>query len=74
MIQHSGYRSLNNLCMHGLRIGELKDLACLNFLIGNFGHKPMKNLRMQGLRINGIQGCCMSEFFVWHLDVGGSFH
>ena len=52
MIQHSGHKSLNNLCMHGLRIGELKDLACLNFLICNFGHKPLKNLRMQGLRSN----------------------
>ena len=52
MIQHSGRRSLNNLCMHGLRIGEFKDLACLNFLIRNFGHKPVRSLRMQGLRIN----------------------
>ena len=52
MIQHSGHRSLSNLCMHGLRIGEFKDLACLNFLIGSFGHKPLKNLRMQGLRIS----------------------
>ena len=39
------------MCMHGLRLGEFKDLACLNFLIGNFD-KPLKNLRMQGLRIN----------------------
>ena len=60
MIQHSGNRSFNNLCMHGLRSGEFKDLACLNVLIGNLGHKPSKNLRMQGLRIK------------WHLDLGGS--
>ena len=52
MIQHSGHRSLNNSYMHGLKIGESKDLACLNFLIGNSGRKPLKNLRMQGLRIN----------------------
>ena len=45
MIQHSGHRSLNDLCMHGLGIGgEFKDLVCLNFLIGNFGYKPLKNL------------------------------
>ena len=50
MIQHSGHRSLNNLRTHDLRIGEFKDLACLNFLIDSFGHKPLKNLRMQGLR------------------------
>ena len=52
MIQHAAHRSLNNLCMHGLRIGEFKGRACLNFLIGNFGHKPLKNLRMQGFRTN----------------------
>ena len=52
MIQHSGHRSVNDLCMHGLRIGEFKDFACLNIMIGNFGHKPLKNLRMQGLRTN----------------------
>ena len=52
MIQHSGHRSLNNFCMHGLRVGEFKGRACLNFLICNFGHEPLKNLRMQGLRIN----------------------
>ena len=62
MIQHSGHRSLNNLCMPGLRIGEFKGRACLNFLIGNFGHKLLKNLR----------GCCTSEVFVWHLGLGGS--
>ena len=73
VIQHSGHRSLNNLCMHGLRVGEFKAPACLNFLIGNFGHKPLKNLRMQGLKITGNQGCCMSELFVWHLDFAGSF-
>ena len=52
MIQHSGHRSRNNFCMHGLGIGEFKDLAFPNFLICNFGHKPLKNLRMQCSRIN----------------------